>query len=147
VDPISIIIITVLILILVLLAAYSDQINDFIENRVNRATRYAKEIQALLCTFLGAILTELWEALTMADWFKVMIFALIVFFIIVAIWDIGERSKYRERWLDSQYMRNLTALIKDAVKDVVKDAVKQTLREERKEAKEAKKKKEDGGAV
>ena len=60
--------------------------------------------------------------------------------IILAIFDIRRRSKYRKQWLDSQSMKSLTASIKDAIHQEFREdrkdrkhVIKQALREDRKE--------------
>jgi hypothetical protein len=137
VGTISIIILVVYIVGFLLLFSYLDEIATFIENKLlNKATRYAREVQALLFTLLGVVLTEMWRAVATLDWVKIVIYGLFIFIIIVAIWDMRQRSEDRRRLLDSQFARNLTASIKDAVKQALKEDRREEVKKSKKRKKE-----------
>lgn len=140
-DTTTIIILAVLGLIILLLTIFENQINYFMENKLlPKATIYATEVQAFLFALLGAIFTELWRAVSMLDWFKILICVVITILIVIFILDIRSRSTYRQRWLDSQSTKNLTALIEGSLRRVLREdnqrtkkAIKEALREDRNE--------------
>ncbi|HXZ94571.1 MAG TPA: hypothetical protein VEG28_01485 [Dehalococcoidia bacterium] len=139
-DTLPIIIAIIVFLILLVLIAYSDEINTFMERKLDEASTYATEIQLLLGALLGAIFTELWRAASVMDWLKIAIYVAVMLLTILAILDVRARSVARQRGLDSQYTRNLTALFEDSVRRVLKEdrkgikkEIKEALKEDREE--------------
>jgi hypothetical protein len=139
-DTTSILILLASILGFLLFLLYSDEINGFIERKLDQATKYATEIQILLATVLGVILTQLVGAVLILNLVKIVIFGGIMVLIILFIFDIRRRDKDRQQLMDSQYTKNLTTLIEGSLRRVLKEErkqikkeIKQAFREDRKQ--------------
>jgi len=117
------------VIVFLLFSAYSDTIDGFIEKKLDQAARYATEVQILLGTLLGIILVELGRAVSTLDFVRIVLLSGGLILVILFIFDMRRRDKYRQQLMDSQHTKNLTALIRD----VVRNEIKQAFREDRKE--------------
>jgi uncharacterized membrane protein len=135
----STIIFIVVVLGVLLVVARFDKIDRRMERMFShKATLHGMDLRDILLAILGIVFTGLVGAVfVLKDLAISLSFALVAIVIIVFIMNLRRKSEYSQQWLNTQSMRNLTALIESVVEKAVDKAIEKAFDKERQKIHEA----------